>query len=140
MTNSINDRLNRLNKKNEIKVAKRLLLKQALEDKARVRKPNEPNFLTAKQQREARSKFGSGKHCMICGKVSSIKKAHAVDHCHVTGKIRGILCYSCNVGLGCFKDSDELLRSALRYIVGHKYSADLLDDEALERLLSIQNR
>lgn len=46
-------------------------------------------------------------------------KTFAVDHCHETKKIRGLLCLFCNTALGKFKDSSELLRRA----------ADYLDDE-----------
>ena len=40
----------------------------------------------------------------------------AVDHCHTTGKIRGLLCTNCNRALGLFKDSPELLQAALLHI------------------------
>ncbi len=40
----------------------------------------------------------------------------AVDHDHVTRKIRGLLCTNCNRGLGFFKDNIELLRKALNYL------------------------
>lgn len=39
-----------------------------------------------------------------------------VDHCHSTMKIRGLLCRSCNAGLGNFKDSLELLEAAITYL------------------------
>jgi hypothetical protein len=44
----------------------------------------------------------------------------AVDHCHTSGKVREILCYTCNVGLGSFQDSPELLRDAAKYIERHR--------------------
>ena len=138
MTNSIETRLNKLNKKAEARVARRMRAKLETESKERNKAPNKPNFLTAKQIREARKKFGN--QCMICGKRPTLIKANAVDHCHVTGIIRGILCQTCNMGLGYFKEDIELLKSAVRYLVVNKFSADQLDDEAWERLISLQNR
>ena len=60
--------------------------------------------------------------CAICGTVNfgvrSGKPASAfVDHEHETGKIRGLLCGSCNTGLGAFGDSPELLLEARAYLV-----------------------
>lgn len=39
-----------------------------------------------------------------------------VDHCHVTGKIRGLLCARCNIALGCFDDSLDVVKSAAQYL------------------------
>lgn len=50
--------------------------------------------------------------CKICGES---RKLH-VDHCHKTGKFRGILCHKCNRALGFFKDDPALLRRAADYI------------------------
>lgn len=52
-------------------------------------------------------------HCDICN--DPIEKPH-VDHDHKTGLARGYLCFSCNVGLGHFKDSPELLAKAIEYL------------------------
>jgi Recombination endonuclease VII len=43
-------------------------------------------------------------------------KALAVDHCHRSGKVRGLLCDRCNRGIGHFLDDLTLLRNAVRYI------------------------
>ena len=40
----------------------------------------------------------------------------SVDHCHTTGKIRGLLCHHCNTGIGKFMDSVERLESAIKYL------------------------
>jgi hypothetical protein len=40
----------------------------------------------------------------------------AVDHCHSTGKIRGLLCHKCNTAIGLLKDSKENLLEAIRYL------------------------
>lgn len=42
----------------------------------------------------------------------------SVDHCHETGKIRGLLCADCNRALGMFRDSPEVLLSAIKYVTG----------------------
>ena len=60
--------------------------------------------------------------CLICKKHVSenLYKGNqvnfAVDHCHKSNKVRGLLCQLCNVGLGSFKDSKELLLAAIEYI------------------------
>lgn len=43
-----------------------------------------------------------------------------IDHNHETGKVRAILCNKCNVGLGFFRDSPELLVKASMYLIKHK--------------------
>jgi hypothetical protein len=57
--------------------------------------------------------------CAICGQ-SSKDKLLAVDHCHATGTVRGLLCNLCNRGLGMFKDSPRLLTCALSYLTSRK--------------------
>ena len=51
-----------------------------------------------------------------CKECVKKQKRLSVDHNHITGKIRGLLCSSCNVGLGVFKDSPDLLRKAIKYL------------------------
>lgn len=53
--------------------------------------------------------------CAICFGIDEDVKL-AVDHDHETGKIRGLLCRSCNVGIGHLKDSKTVLASALAYL------------------------
>ena len=57
-----------------------------------------------------------GGKCAICLKPCSTGKALAVDHNHDTGQVRGLLCMSCNTGLGKFKDDRSLLLAALNYL------------------------
>lgn len=53
--------------------------------------------------------------CAIC-KTEPTDKHLSVDHCHITGKVRGLLCNRCNLGLGYFKDDHELLKIATDYL------------------------
>ena len=56
-----------------------------------------------------------GGGCNICGRPPKKRRLH-VDHNHITGKVRGLLCMKCNRGLSWFNDSPELLREAARYV------------------------
>jgi hypothetical protein len=57
--------------------------------------------------------------CAVCKEVKHIeekgKRLH-VDHCHATGKIRGLLCSSCNITLGHAKDNVTRLKSLIGYL------------------------
>ena len=53
----------------------------------------------------------SGK-CLICLNEDKL----VVDHCHVTNKVRGLLCTRCNTGLGKFKDNIDSLKRAIQYL------------------------
>lgn len=57
--------------------------------------------------------------CAICGSECPTGNRLAVDHCHETGAVRGLLCLDCNSGLGRFKDSLERLASARQYLEDH---------------------
>lgn len=50
--------------------------------------------------------------CEIC----KIEKATDIDHCHKTGKVRGMLCHNCNMMLGHAKDNKESLIVAIEYL------------------------
>jgi hypothetical protein len=60
--------------------------------------------------------------CAICGttdpggRMGLCGPVFHVDHCHSSGKIRGLLCHSCNVGLGNFRDSVTALANAIAYL------------------------
>jgi len=69
---------------------------------------DEYNYLFIKQE---------GK-CAICKQhQGTLPKRLSVDHCHETGKIRGLLCNKCNVSLGNFNDDISLLKEAIKYLV-----------------------
>jgi Recombination endonuclease VII len=54
--------------------------------------------------------------CEICEQSCKSGRRLAVDHCHTTNKVRGLLCSACNQGLGLFKDSPELMLKAIQYL------------------------
>ena len=55
--------------------------------------------------------------CAICGCDQPAGRGRwHVDHDHTTGKVRGLLCHNCNVGLGNFKDDPRRLEAAVKYL------------------------
>lgn len=50
--------------------------------------------------------------CWVCGKGENLH----IDHNHQTKEIRGVLCSSCNRGLGYFQDDPQLIEKALEYL------------------------
>jgi len=53
--------------------------------------------------------------CALCRKPLVEKHTH-IDHCHETGRVRGLLCRPCNAGLGMFHDNPDELRRAIAYL------------------------
>lgn len=60
--------------------------------------------------------------CAICGGTTAIDKWKSglknlqVDHCHKTGRVRGLLCFHCNTALGHFRDNVEWMKTAILYL------------------------
>ena len=59
--------------------------------------------------------------CAIC-KTKTVEGRFAIDHCHTTGKVRGLLCFDCNTGIGKLKDDPSLLLTAYKYLTNEKES------------------
>src|SRR5258708_6577802 len=58
-----------------------------------------------------------GGTCAICPRSKPVgMKRFSVDHCHKTGRVRGLLCMPCNAGLGNFGDNPYLLSKARIYV------------------------
>lgn len=59
--------------------------------------------------------------CAICNEEGfkldpNSKNLLVVDHCHTSGKVRGLLCHNCNRALGLFKDKISVVESAVQYL------------------------
>lgn len=55
-----------------------------------------------------------GNACAICQKIH-IKRL-VIDHCHTTGKVRGLLCNNCNSGIGFLQENIEVMKNAILYL------------------------
>ena len=63
--------------------------------------------------------------CAICSQPETATrhgriKALAVDHDHINGNVRGLLCADCNTGIGKLKENRDIMVSAIRYLDKHK--------------------
>ena len=93
-------------------------------------KNNKPKASASTRARHLKVKYGitpekyaellflQGGVCTICKGPGKAYKKLCVDHNHETGKIRGLLCNTCNAGLGQFSDNIELLQLAIDYLRG----------------------
>lgn len=54
--------------------------------------------------------------CAICGRSWESGIRPNIDHCHTSGKLRGVLCVSCNSALGLLRDSPDSARRAAAYL------------------------
>jgi hypothetical protein len=58
--------------------------------------------------------------CAVCAKPDPVPRRRlAVDHCHDTGRVRGLLCGLCNSAIGKFKDDPKMLDKAAAYLRAH---------------------
>lgn len=66
--------------------------------------------------------IAQGGHCFFCDRTPAQERygVLAVDHCHETGRIRGLLCMTHNRAIGVFGDNEEGLLKALNYVRGKK--------------------
>ncbi|MFB7657644.1 MULTISPECIES: endonuclease VII domain-containing protein [unclassified Streptomyces] len=60
--------------------------------------------------------------CVICLKAPAVQ----VDHCHKTGRVRGVLCFNCNSGLGLLRDDPDVMNRAADYLEGNAWKPTLV--------------
>jgi hypothetical protein len=82
----------------------------------------------------ARMLSQQGGGCAICGapQKSTTKRRLHVDHDHVTGKVRGLLCSRCNVALGYFGDDPNRLLSASAYLLQYSDQEEEVNNNQAE--------
>lgn len=63
-----------------------------------------------------------GNRCAVCrtDKPGGRGERWHIDHDHVTGNVRGLLCHRCNMGVGFFMDDPEVIEAAARYVAAHR--------------------
>ena len=69
----------------------------------------------SKMEYDVLFKCGAGQ-CWICHCEPDPKRRLAIDHNHTTGVVRGLLCRTCNFGIGSLKDNAALCESAASYL------------------------
>lgn len=84
-------------------------------------------------ERYAEMENAQGGCCAICDRPTPGKHL-AVDHNHVTGEVRALLCSNCNRGIGHFQDSSNLLRNAAQYLDAATYEDRLHLDEGIRHV------
>jgi len=86
------------------------------------------------QEQYDRILAAQGGVCAICGGSGKSLRFRrlVVDHCHATGRIRGLLCSRCNRGLGYFDDDVARFKSAIVYL---KNSFPVINEKELDRTL-----
>jgi protein-arginine kinase activator protein McsA len=99
--------------------AKQLAYKEKYPDKIKDQKLRQTLGVSLDQKRSMMEKQ---KHvCPICHSDLDKVRFTPVDHCHNTGKIRGVLCGNCNIGIGHLKDSISNLFRAAMYLLKNRF-------------------
>lgn len=112
---SCNDRLNGYNKRN--RTQPNLEKRQRILDCHRNSELKGRYGITLQQYREQSARQNGT--CAICKKPSH--RTLVVDHCHISGTVRGLLCHTCNRALGLLHDNSEVLREAAMYLESTTY-------------------
>ena len=90
---------------------------------------NRPEVREARIRRDLKNFYGitleqynqmvidQGGKCPLCTRhQDELTRRLVVDHCHETGRVRGLLCNECNKGIGLLKDNPSIMERAIRYV------------------------
>lgn len=78
--------------------------------------------------------LGQEGRCKIClTHEDSLNKRLAIDHCHETGEVRGLLCMRCNSALGLLKENINIVDNALTYLKEAKFKRDTIEKNLKEK-------
>jgi hypothetical protein len=104
--------------------------KAAHRDRQRHYYYNDPQSQRAKNMRRRGYRIGPDEYdamlaqqngvCAICGDRCKSGRALAVDHDHVTGEVRGLLCMNCNRAIGWLNDDPDLIMRAAEYVLSYR--------------------
>lgn len=103
--------------------------KERVREAARVRQKVNPDRRRQKALGVSGAEFhmlflSQGKRCAICGVAQS--RRWNLDHDHGTGRVRGVLCCRCNLGIGLLQDSPSIAAAAANYLQHHRQLQELL--------------
>ena len=116
------------------KTCRRRLCKTCQHEQQREAKARNPSVYKARaREAHLRKSYGMGHvdYLLLRGEQAGLcpicrgplpDPAH-IDHCHETGRVRGLLCLKCNIGIGSFDDRVEVLIWAAAYLSKHKRTA-----------------
>jgi Recombination endonuclease VII len=99
--------------------------------------PRGTEQLQAKERRRTLALYGlsqeqwdrlialQGNRCAVCKTTQPGGRGERwhIDHDHVTGQVRGLLCHLCNVGIGNLRDDPQIMMAAARYVAAHRSKA-----------------
>lgn len=69
--------------------------------------------------------------CAICGGMNRDRDL-SIDHCHDSGRVRGLLCNRCNTAIGLLREDPDLVAATLTYLMGPTANTEILVD-AIQR-------
>lgn len=93
--------------------------KDAQRSRARIKRWREKTFYGLTPEMKQSMLQRQGNRCAICLRhEKELKRGLAIDHCHETGRVRGLLCHPCNQALGMLREDFNRFERAMDYLLG----------------------